>query len=103
MPKGKRTVSKPTCGQCGGLLLPGVAHICPMQPKVVTSGAVMGVDWKWWVAFIFQFIVLIGTMLWKGGSLTRDLQYLKDEQAKEDQRLQRIERYFTRPLPPEDK
>lgn len=101
MSKGTRTVAKPTCGQCGGVLLPGVQHTCPMQQK--TSGGAMGVDWKWWVAFTFQFIVLIGTMLWKGGSLTRDLQYLKDEQAKEDQRLQRIERYFTRPLPPEDK
>lgn len=92
MPKTK-TITKLVCGMCSGDLTPGVAHVCPNAQKVTVAQ----VDWKWWLAFALQFIVLIGTMLWKGGQLSQDLQYMKLEQEKEQKRLESIEKYFQRP------
>ena len=84
---------KHRCAQCGQELLPGIRHVCPVQQK--DSG---GLDWKWWVAFLLQFLVLMGTILYKGGMLQSTVENIQKEQDKQGQRLDKIESYFLKPV-----
>jgi len=96
MPRRAPPVAAPSsCSLCGGRLLLGVAHECP-RPKTTR-----GVDLKWAIGFILQFLVLLGTMLWKGAVLVSELEALKRQVSEQNERLKGVEQYFKKPLPRE--
>lgn len=86
---------KPICGMCGGELVPGVQHICPNVQQQKSQSP----DWLKWAAFILQFLVLFGTLMWKASTIQNDIQYMKAQQEKDEKSLENIQRYFQRPLP----
>lgn len=88
--------TQPTCGMCGGALIPGQAHVCPTLLRG-GAGESKSQDWIKWAAFILQFLVLFGTLMWKASSLQNDLQYMKMQQEKDEKSLENIQRYFQRP------
>jgi hypothetical protein len=100
VPRGKG--AHPTCPQCGGQLIPGVGHVCPVQIQKVSNNTASSLDWKWWATFVLSVLGLFGTIIWRTSGLAKDLEYMKGEQGKEELRLERIERYFQKPLPPGD-
>jgi hypothetical protein len=84
------------CSQCKGKLLPGVAHHCPAEKaeawldrKTVFTLA----------AWLLQIVALIVTIAWYGGGLQETIRNIQREQEKLNERLERIEKYFQRPLP----
>lgn len=57
------------------------------MPKAKT----MPVDWRWITGFVLQFLVLFGTLLWKGGAIQSDLTNLKE---KVDYQQKILDSYF---------
>lgn len=89
MPKKRNTVT-PQCGMCGTRLVPGMAHVCPSAQRP-------NVDWIKWAAFVLQFLVLFGTLMWKASSIQNGMDYLKQQQEKDEKTLENIQRYFQKP------
>jgi hypothetical protein len=82
----------PTCVACGARLYPGVQHLC-----VTGNAAKPNLDWLKWVAFALQFFVLFGTIMWKASAMQNDLQYMKQQQEKDERTLGDIQKYFQKP------
>ena len=99
MPKDNKSTkaSNPFCGMCGNVLVPGIAHVCPNLLGGSSTSKSQNVDWLKWIAFIVQFFVLFGTIMWKASALQSDLQYMKNQQDKDEKSLENIQRYFQKP------
>jgi cell division protein FtsB len=38
-----------------------------------------GLDYRWIIAFVLQFLVLFGTLMWKGGALENKVESLQSD------------------------
>lgn len=82
---------KPSCPSCGGELLLGQAHKCPLQQK-------MGLDWRWAAGIIFAIIIQIAVFIYGYGRLSEQVENQKEGIEDVEERLKRIENlYFKTP------